>query len=90
MTENKRFTYSDFCEIIIDILENEKNGVSTRVIEHLFYKRTGKNYWVSGIRPKLHRMRKDGLIRATYSTDGYRWWNKKDKINLKTNELVIE
>ena len=86
----KRFKYSDFCKIIIDILENEKNGVNTRVIEHLFYNKTGKHYWVSGIRPKLHRMRKDGLIQATYSANGYRWWNKKDKINVKTNELVVE
>ena len=86
----KRFRYSDFCKIIIDILENEENGVSTRVIENLFYKKTGKHYWVSGIRPKLHRMRKDGLIQATYSSDGYRWWNKNDKIYPKTNELVVE
>ena len=89
MTE-KRFKYSDFCEIIIDILENEENGVSTRVLDFLFFKRTGKRYWDSGIRPKLHRMRKDGLIEATYSVDGYRWWNKTDKINVKNNEVVVE
>ena len=90
MTEKKRFTYSEFCKIIIDILENEKNGVNTRVVDQLFYKKTGKHYWDSGIRPKLHRMRKDGLIQATYSTEGYRWWNKRDKINIKTNEMVVE
>lgn len=87
----KRFTYSEFCKIIIDILENERNGVDTRTLEGLFYKRTGKHYWASGIRPKLHRMRKDGLIQATYSVaNGYRWWNKNDKIYLKTNELVVD
>lgn len=88
MTE-KRFKYSEFCDIVVDILENERNGITTRHLEYLFSVRTGKHYW-NGMRQKLHRMRKDDLIKATYSTKGYRWWNKKDKITLNINETVIE
>ena len=89
MTKKKRFKYSEFCDIIIDILKNEKNGINTRHLEYLFSVRTEKHYW-DGILPKLHRMRKDGLIKATYSTEGYRWWNTRDEIILNSNELIID
>lgn len=85
----KRIRYNEFCEIVIDILENERNGINTRQINYLFRKKTGKQYYTSETRPKLHRMRKDGLIQATYSVKGYRWWNNKDYIDLKPNEVIV-
>ncbi len=72
MTE-KRFSFDEFSKIIIDIL-NENNGLNTRRIRYFFWKKTGRDYDEDVIRPKLHRMVDEGLIKSTYDVKGYKWW----------------
>ena len=87
---NKRFSYEEFSKIIIEIL-NENNGISTRTVNYYFSKKTGKQYWNSQIRLKLHKMRKDGLIKATYSIkEGYKWYISFEDVSFAQNENVVE
>ena len=69
----KRYSFDEFSKIIIDILD-EKDGVSTSVLQYLFEKKTGRYYDVNVIRQKLHRMVDEGLIKSTYDVKGYKWW----------------
>lgn len=69
----KRYKFDEFSKIIIDILD-EKDGLSTSVVQYLFEKQTGRYYDRNVIRQKLHRMVDEGLIKSTYDVKGYKWW----------------
>lgn len=89
MTE-KRFSFDEFSKIIIDIL-NEENGINTRRIVYIFREKTGKNYDRDVIRPKLHRMVDEGLIKSTYDIiTGYKWWKLTETKRLKEMQEFLE
>ncbi len=69
----KRYSFDEFSEIIIDILD-EKDGLDTSVMQYSFEKKTGRYYDRNVIRQKLHRMVDEGLIKSTYDVKGYKWW----------------
>ena len=74
----KRYSFDEFSKIIIDILD-EKDGISTRTMEYFFKKKTGRYYDRDVMRPRLHRMVDEGLIKSTYDIKGYKWWKNDRK-----------
>lgn len=89
MTE-KRFSFDEFSKIIIDIL-NEENGINTRRMVYIFREKTGKNYDRDVIRPKLHRMVDEGLIKSTFDIiTGYKWWRLIESKKLKKMQEFLD